>query len=98
MKTTTFQHEEALQDTPSHQREHGIPDAGPWRAVFCDGPQPTTNQHGDEIPCWQVYVGDEEAEPVAQLYTLHSWTAATALAHRMARDRRLELIMDATNA
>ena len=72
--------------------------AGPWRGVFFDGPQPNQNADGDEIPVWLVYEGDEEAEPVGTVYTLLSFKAADSLARRMANDRRLELIHEATTA
>ena len=72
--------------------------AGPWRGVFFDGPQPSQNADGDEIPVWLVYEGDEEAEPVGTVYTCHNFKAADSLARRMANDRRLELIYEATTA
>ncbi len=73
-------------------------DPGPWRGVFFDGPEPQQNADGDEIPTWCVYVGDEEAEPAGTVYTCFSFGFAQDLANRMARDRRLELIQDATTA
>jgi hypothetical protein len=72
--------------------------AGPWRGVFFDGPQPDQNADGDEIPVWLVYEGDEEAEPIGDVHTCHDFTAAERLAQRIARDRRLELIHEATTA
>ena len=71
---------------------------GPWRGVFFDGPQADHNQDGDEVPVWCVYVGDEEAEPIHRIYWLWSYDLALDLAQRMARDRRLELVHDATTA
>jgi hypothetical protein len=69
-----------------------------WRGVFFDGPQADRNHEGDEIPVWSVYVGDEEAEPVGQVYLCHDYKAADALARRMAADRRLEFIHEASPA
>ena len=69
-----------------------------WRGVFFDGPQSDTNADGDEIPIWHVYVGNEEAEPQHTVYTVFSFDLANDLAHRMARDRNLELIQDASPA
>jgi hypothetical protein len=69
-----------------------------WRGVFFDGPHSDQNHDGDEIPAWFVYVGDEEAEPVGKLYKFHNFQPAEQLAHRMARDRRLELIHEAMPA
>ncbi len=50
------------------------------------------------LPTWCVYVGDEEAEPTGTVYTCFSFNFAQDLASRMARDRHLELIHDATTA
>ena len=69
-----------------------------WRGVFFDGPQSDTNADGDEILIWHVYVGNEEAEPQHTVYTVFSFDLANDLAHRMARDRNLELIQDASPA
>ena len=67
-----------------------------WRGVFFDGPEADQNADGDEIPIWFVYVGNEEAEPQHTVYTVFSFDLAQDLANRMARDRKLELIQDAT--
>ena len=69
-----------------------------WRGVFFDGPQSDTNADGDEVPIWFVYVGNEQAEPQHTVYTVFSFDLAQDLAHRMARDRKLELIQDASPA
>ncbi len=71
---------------------------GPWRGVYFDGPQSDQDAEGEEIPVWIVYVGDEEAEPVSTVYHGYSFARAQDLAHRMAQDRRLELIHEATTA
>jgi hypothetical protein len=72
--------------------------AGPWRGVYFDGPQPDQDHEGEEIPVWLVYVGDEEAEPVDTVYHVYSFARALALAERIAKDRQLELIHEATPA
>ena len=69
-----------------------------WRGVFFDGPQSDTNADGDEIPIWCVYVGNEEAQPQHTVYWCWSFDLAQDLANRMARDRNLELVQDATPA
>jgi hypothetical protein len=74
------------------------PTPKPWRGVFFDGPQSDQDPEGDEIPVWVVYVGNEEAEPVSKVYKCYSFSSAEALAKRMARDRRLELILEAMPA
>lgn len=71
---------------------------GLYRAVYLDGPQSDRDQDGEECPAWRVYVGDADAEPVGKIYTLHHFKSAELLAHRMAEDRRLDLIHDATPA
>jgi hypothetical protein len=71
---------------------------GSYRAVYFDGPQSDRDQDGEEIPAWVVYVGDADAEPTGQIYTLHHFKSAELLAYRMAEDRRLDLIHDATPA
>ncbi|HOX60317.1 MAG TPA: hypothetical protein PLC99_25860 [Verrucomicrobiota bacterium] len=73
-------------------------DTGPWRGVYFDGPQSDQDPEGEEIPVWVVYVGDEEAEPTGTVYHVYDFARAQALAERMARDRRLELIHEATTA
>jgi hypothetical protein len=67
----------------------------PAVAVFCDGPEPDRNHDGDEIPVWSVYVGDDQADPVDTVYSLHDYIAAVHLAARIAEDRRLELVNEA---
>lgn len=70
----------------------------PWRGVFFDGPQSDRDREGEEIPSWCVYVGDEEANPVGKVYHFHDYPSADALAHKMARDRKLECIHEASPA
>jgi hypothetical protein len=71
---------------------------GPFRAVYFDGPQSDRDAEGEEIPAWTVYVGDADAEPTGQIYTLHHFKSAELLAYQMSQDRRLDLIYDATPA
>jgi hypothetical protein len=74
---------------------------GPFRAVYFDGPMPDPNANGGQSgtdPVWVVYVGDEDADPVGRVYTLHHFKSAELLAYRMAEDRRLDLIHEATPA
>lgn len=69
-----------------------------WQGVFFDGPQPDQDREGEEIPVWVVYVGDQDAEPIGTVYRCHDFKVAEALAQRVARDRQLELIHEATTA
>jgi len=67
----------------------------PRRGVCFVGPQPDQDSEGDEIPVCIVYIGDEAADPVAKVYTSHSFHGAEALALCMAKDRHLDPIQDA---
>ena len=69
-----------------------------WRGIFLDGPQSDLDTEGEEIPVWVVYVGNDDAEPIGNVYRLHHFKSAELLAHRMAEDRRLDLIHDASPA
>ena len=70
---------------------------GAYRAVFFDGPSASDGQSGTD-PVWTVYVGDEHAEPVGQVYTVHNFKSAERLAKQMAEDRRLDLHHEASPA
>ena len=74
--------------------------AGTWRGVFFTGPEPEKDPRGekDEIPIWHVFVGDQEANPVSKVYRVLSFTKADTLAAAMSKDRRLELVAEATAA
>jgi hypothetical protein len=67
-----------------------------WRGIFFYGPQPDVDSEGEEIPVWTVYVGNDDGDPVSTVYHCHKFKSAEGLAKRMARDRRLELINEAT--
>ena len=71
---------------------------GTYRAVYFDGPQSDRDHDGEEVPAWTVYVGDADAEPTGQIYTLLHFKSAELLAHQMASDRRLDLIHEASPA
>ncbi len=73
-------------------------DPQPTHAVFFDGPQPDQDHEGEEIPVWIVYVGTEDAEPIGTVYHVYNFARAQALAERIAKDRQLELIHEATTA
>ena len=71
------------------------PIAAQWRGIFFDGPQPDLDPEGEEIPVWTVYVGNDDAEPIGNVYRLHHFKSAELLAYRMAEDRDLEIIHEA---
>ena len=74
------------------------PPRPPWHGVFFEGPRPGRDADGEEVPVWVVYVGDKEAKPVGRVYRCYSFSLAEGLARRMAKDRGLELIHEATAA
>ncbi len=63
------------------------------------GPYPDFNRDGDEFPYWVVGCTDENGEDVGhKMYTCRTYEAAMNLTDRIARDRRLEIICDASIA
>jgi hypothetical protein len=73
------------------------PSAAPdWRGVYFDGPYADQDRDGDEIPVWSVFVGDEHGDPVGSVYGCHSYKTAAELARKMAKDRGLELVDEAS--
>jgi len=59
-------------------------------------PNPTRTADGDEIPVWCVYVGNERSRTPPHRVLVLVLRPAQDLAQRMARDRKLELVQDAT--
>jgi hypothetical protein len=82
----------------SHDTRRSKHASGRWRGVFFEGPEPDQDPEGDEIPVWFVLFGDEQAEPLGKVYRSHSFKLAENLAHRIAGDRKLELIQEAMPA
>lgn len=49
----------------------------------------------DEVQVFHVYIGDDDAEPVGKSYTVRRGRdAAVSLGEKIARDRRLELVVE----
>ena len=69
-----------------------------WRGIFLRGPQSTRNKDGDEVPVWNVYLGDDNGEPVRTVYGVYDFKKAQSLANVMSSDRKLELINEAQPA
>jgi len=65
-------------------------------AVVVDGPFATCDRWGDEIPYWTVSFLDDEDCTVGKVYDCASYDRALALAERISKDRRLELVIDAS--
>lgn len=51
------------------------------------------DHQGEEILVHLVYVGDDDAEPVGKVYTVHGQDRAIDLAERIRHDRRLEEVV-----
>jgi len=66
--------------------------------VLVDGPYPTVDREGEEIPEWTVCLGDEEGEVIGKVYRCLDLGTAKELGRKMSRDRRLELVDEATPA
>ncbi len=63
--------------------------------ILVDGPFPDVNHDGDEIPTWSVFAADDELEPAGTVYRFFSYVKAVELAKKMAKDRRVELVLEA---
>lgn len=66
--------------------------------VSFDGPFADQNRYGDEFPYWTVCLVDDEGEEAGASYTCHSYSKGFNLATKIANDRRVELIVDASPA
>ncbi len=64
--------------------------------IIVDGPEGAMDRWGDEVPEWFVGVCDDAGEPIGEMYRVRSWDGALKLGQDMARDRRLELVVDGT--
>ena len=62
--------------------------------VVVDGPYPVTNHDFDEIPEWVVFMADDEGEEAGKVYTVRNWHKALDLGAKIAKDRKLDLVVD----
>ena len=67
-------------------------------AISCEGPQPTLDSEGDEVPEWTVCAVDKDGEPVGKIYHVFDRMKAKLLAAQMADDRKLPLVDEAMPA
>jgi hypothetical protein len=67
------------------------------KCVKCTGPEPDTDQYGEEIPCWTVELCGEDGEPISpqEVTHFHKYGAAVDFAKYFAKQYRAELIMEA---
>ena len=72
--------------------------AGKAVCVHCDGPFPDIDREGEEIPVWFVCCEDEDGNEVGKVYRCSTYAGAVGLADKMALDRNLELVMEASRA
>ena len=66
--------------------------------VFVDGPFPNANRWSDweEFPEWTVCLMDDDGCEIGTIYRHRSFDAACDLGEKMSRDRRLELVIEAS--
>ena len=75
-----------------------------WRPkathVLVDGPFANANAYSDwdEFPEWVVCACDDDGDPVGKVYRPRSFEGACKLGEKMANDRRLELVNEASPA
>lgn len=68
-----------------------------WRGVFFSGPQPERDIDGNSILIWIVFIGNKARNPLGRVYKCLSYHVGQSLALQMAKDRKLDLINDATS-
>lgn len=75
-----------------------VPAAPRATGVIVDGPYSGGCDENDEYPVWYVAPVDDDGGEAGKHYTCLSYESALRLGQNMARDRRLELILEATKA
>lgn len=65
--------------------------------VVIDGPHPYFDRHGDEFPYWTVSLATDEDDDL-KTYEVRNFDRAWDLARNISRDRRIELVNNATPA
>ncbi|MGZ4972763.1 MAG: hypothetical protein ACXWDN_08390 [Limisphaerales bacterium] len=95
---TNKQNKNTKAETPGLMNRIAQSSSEAFRAVFFRGPESTRNKDGDEIPVWNVFLGDEHGEPVRTVYGIYDFKRAESLAKVMSSDRKLELIHEAQPA
>ena len=63
--------------------------------VYFDGPCPSQDATGEEIPVWFVFVGDSDGDPVDAVSPFSNFETAKGYARELAKAKRLSLITDA---
>lgn len=66
--------------------------------VFVDGPFPNANRYSDwdEYPEWVVGTMDADGNESRKIYRYRTYDAAVELGQKMAHDRELELLDEAS--
>jgi len=63
--------------------------------VYFDGPCPSQDATGEDIPVWFVFVGDSDGDPVDVVSPFSNFETAKGYARELAKAKRLSLITDA---
>ena len=63
--------------------------------VYFDGPCPSQDATGEDIPVWFVFVGDSDGDPVDAVSPFSNFATAQCYACELAKAKRLSLITDA---
>ena len=64
-------------------------------AVYFDGPQSDCDDEGEECPCWTVFAGDDDAEPVGKISFFRDFMQAAEYAHSLASRLHVALCNEA---
>lgn len=67
-------------------------------AIYVNGPEPEQDQHGEEIPVWSVYTGDEYGDATGDVQWCYSRYAAQLHAQHLAKSTRLPIEDDSSEA
>lgn len=68
------------------------------RCVIFDGPFPTQDRHGEEVPEWYVGEGDDDGEDIGEGSHFTSYEAGFTEARRLADRLNVELVNEAMRA
>ncbi len=66
--------------------------------VVVDGPFPIQDRYGEEMPIWCTFVADDDQNPIGQVYRSVTFEGAVKTGDKIAKDRKLELTMEAMRA
>ena len=70
-------------------------DSSAVHRVYFDGPCPSQDATGEDIPVWFVFVGDSDGDPVDAVSPFYHFATAQCYARELAKTKRLSLITEA---